>query len=82
MTTTVIAAPIVRQIKGGKKNTSQDFIVAAFALGSAMALIKVLFKVITQESLQEDLDWDGTIALCISSFLGIYLSLKEVIRLF
>ncbi|MGC8713765.1 MAG: hypothetical protein ACP5RH_15350 [Leptodesmis sp.] len=39
-------------------------------------------KVITQEKLQADLDWDGTVALCISSRSGIYLSLKEVLKLF
>lgn len=79
---TLIAAPLVRRARGRKAPSSQDFVVAAFALGSVIALVKVLIKIITQESLQLELDWDGTIALCISPFLGIYLSLKEVIKLF
>jgi len=51
-------------------------------LGSAIALLKVLIKVLTQDQLQADLEWDGVVAICISSGLGIYLSLKEVIKLF
>ena len=77
-----IAAPLVRKTRGQNAPDAQDFIVAGFALGSAIALVKVLIKLITQEKLQADLDWDGTVALCISSGLGIYLSLKEVIKLF
>jgi hypothetical protein len=77
-----VAAPLVRQKRGHKPPDTQDFMVAGFALGSAIALVKVLIKLVTQEKLQADLDWDGTVALCISSGLGIYLSLKEVIKLF
>jgi len=78
----VIAVPLVRKRRGKNAPNEQDFIVAGFALGSAIALFKVLIKLLTQEKLQNDLDWDGTIALCISSGLGIYLSLKEIIKLF
>lgn len=82
MSVVSIAAPLVRRKRGQKPPETEEFVVAGFALGSAIALIKVLIKIITQEKLQQDLDWDGTIALCISSGLGIYLSLKEVIKLF
>jgi hypothetical protein len=81
MAIVTIAAPIVRKKRGLNALDTEDFVVAGFALGSAIALIKVLFKIILDEKLQADLDWDGTIALCISSGLGIYLSLKEVIKL-
>lgn len=77
-----IGAPLVRKKRGQSPPDTQDFVVAGFALGSAIALLKVLIKVITQQALQDDLDWDGTIALCISSGLGIYLSVKAVIKLF
>jgi hypothetical protein len=77
-----ISAPIVREKRGLNAPNTEDFVVAGFALGSAIALGKVLYKVITDTELQADLDWDGTVAICISSFLGIYLSLKEAIKLF
>lgn len=82
MTFTLVASTLARWSSGRKAPLSQDFVVAGFALSTAIALVKVLIKVISQESLQAELDWDGTIALCISSFLGIYLSLKEVVKLF
>lgn len=77
-----ITAPIVRKRHGLNSLNTEDFVVAGFALGSVIALFKVLFKVMTETKLQKDLDWDGTIALCISSSLGIYLCFKEVIKLF
>jgi lysylphosphatidylglycerol synthetase-like protein (DUF2156 family) len=77
-----VAAPLIRKKRNKPGLDTQDFMVAGFALGSALALVKVLIKLITQEKLQADLDWDGTIALCISSGLGIFLSLKEVLKLF
>jgi hypothetical protein len=82
MSVVSIAAPIVRKKRGQKPPETEEFMVAGFALGSAIALVKVLIKLITQGKLQADLDWDGTVALCLSSGLGIYLSLKEVIKLF
>jgi lysylphosphatidylglycerol synthetase-like protein (DUF2156 family) len=77
-----ITAPIIREKRGLNSLDTEDFVVVGFALSGAIALFKVLLKVLTETQLQKDLDWDGTIALCISSVLGIYLSLKEVIKLF
>lgn len=83
MLITFVAAPLVRKARQQNAPTSQDFVSAAFALGGVIALIRVLIKVLTQAQLQADLELDGTIALCIGSALGTYLSLKEVItRLF
>jgi lysylphosphatidylglycerol synthetase-like protein (DUF2156 family) len=82
MLVVVIAAPIVRNRRKKTVLDERDFVVTGFALGSAIALAKVLLKVITDKKLQADLDWDGTIGICISCGLGIYLSLKEVIKLF
>ncbi len=82
MLVVVVAAPLIRKKRGKQVAEQQEFIVAGFALGSAFALLRVLFKVVTEEKLQTDLEWDGTVAICISSGLGIYLSLKEIIKLF
>ncbi len=78
----LITAPIAR--KRSKKTAlgEKDFVVTGFALGSAIALAKVLFKVIADKKIQADLEWDGTVGICISCGLGIYLSVKEVIKLF
>lgn len=78
-----IAAPLVRKIRGQNLPTSQDFVVVGFAIAGAISLLKILIKVFfTQQDLQIQLDWDGTIAISIGSLLGIYLALKEVIKLF
>jgi hypothetical protein len=59
----------------------QIFLTAGFSLGGAFALFKVLIKVIADDKLQQDLDWDGVTAILISSGLGIFLALKEVRKL-
>jgi hypothetical protein len=82
MAAVIIAAPLYRKINRKAKLTEKDFVVAGFALGSAIALAKVLFKVVTDKKLQTDLDWDGTVGICISCGLGIFLSCKEIIKLF
>ena len=82
MLVVIIAAPLVRKRRSKTPLDEKDLVVAGFALGSAISLFKVLFKVIIEKKLQTDLDWDGTIALCLSCGLGIYLSLKEIYKLF
>lgn len=77
----LVIAPLSRRLRSKKPPESQEFVVAGFALGGIIALVKVLIKLLTQEQLQADLEWDGTIALCISSGLGIFLSAKEVFKL-
>jgi hypothetical protein len=78
----LVLSPLLRKKQGKNTLAEQEFVIAGFSLGGAISLFKVLLKVVTDEKLQNDLDWDGTIALCISSGLGMYLSLKEVIKLF
>jgi hypothetical protein len=82
MAVVLLIAPLIRNNRGRKPPKTEEFVIAGFALGGAIALIKVLIKLLTQEKLQADLDFDGSIALCISSALGIYFSLKEVWKLF
>lgn len=82
MIVVLILAPLVRKMHQKNALEAQDFVVAGFAMGGAIALSKVGIKVIIDTKLQTELDWDGTIALCISCALGIYFSFKEVIKLF
>ena len=82
MIITTIAAPIVRKKRRLKPLNTESFVVAGFAFATAISLFKVLLKVITETQLQTELGWDATIALCISSILGIYLCIKEVLKLF
>jgi hypothetical protein len=82
MAIVMIAAPIVRKKRQKNALDERDFIVAAFALGGTITLAKILVKVIIDKKLQADLDWDGTLALCIGCGYGIYLAVKEVIKLF
>ena len=79
MIITTIAAPIVRKKRRLKPLNTESFVVAGFAFATAISLFKVLLKV---PHLQTELGWDATIALCISSGLGIYLCIKEVLKLF
>ena len=81
MVSAIAASTFYRRAQGKKAADSRDFVAAAFALGGAITLTRILLKVITEESLQVELEWDGTIALCISSGLGIQLSLKEFFKL-
>lgn len=67
MIVSIFIAPLIRRIRGQKPPKPEEFVVAGFALGGAIALLKVLIKLLTQEKLQTELDWDGSIALCISS---------------
>ncbi len=78
----IIAASILR--KNRKKNSlsETEFFLTGFAIGSAISLAKVRIKVIGDEKLQADLDLDGAISLCLGCGFGIFLSLKEVIKLF
>lgn len=82
MVTVIIAASIVRKNRQQNSLSETEIILTGFAIGSAISLTKVLIKVVGDQKLQADLDLDGGISLCIGCGLGIYLSLKEVIKLF
>jgi hypothetical protein len=77
-----ILVPIVRRRQGKTVPSALEFFSVGFAASGVLALLKVSFKVLTEEKLQDDLDLDGTIAFLMGSGLGIYLSLKEIIKLF
>jgi ABC-type Fe3+-siderophore transport system permease subunit len=80
--TVIIAASIVRKNRKQNSLSETEIVVAGFAIGSMISLVKVIIKVVSTEKLQADLDLDGAISLCLGCGLGIYLSLKEVIKLF
>ncbi len=61
---------------------SEQFVVMALAVGSTIAFGQVLYKIFVLETLRDLLGSDGTIALCIGSCFGIYLSIKEIWKLF
>jgi hypothetical protein len=77
-----ISASLFRRYRNKKPAQPQEFLTAGFALGSAVALAKVFVRLLYDQKLQADLDFDANIALSISCFLGMYISLKEVGRLY
>ena len=77
-----ITAPLVRKILRKKALNEQHFFGVGFAVGGIISLGEALFKVIIDTELQKALDRDGTIGLCIGCGFGIYISLKEIYKLF
>jgi hypothetical protein len=78
----LVAAPLIRRNQRRSALQGQDFVIVGFAVGGVIALTRVIIKVISDEKLQTTIDWDGTVAICIGCGFGIYLSIKEVIKLF
>jgi hypothetical protein len=78
-----LAALPIRAMRGRKSLNVEAFIVTGFTLGGAITLGKILIKLITQEKLQTDLEFDGSMGLFLGSVAGLYFALKEVyIKLF
>jgi hypothetical protein len=78
-----LAALPIRTMRGRESLNIEAFIVTGFALGGAITLGKILLKVIAEEKLQTDLEFDGSIGLFLGSVAGLYFALKEVyIKLF
>jgi hypothetical protein len=78
-----LAALLIRTMQGRKSFNVEAFIVTGFALGGAITLGKILIKLIAEEKLQTDLEFDGSIGLFLGSVAGLYFALKEVyIKLF
>ncbi len=80
--TVIIAASTIRKNRKQNSLSETEIVVTGFAIGSVISLVKVLVKVVSSEKLQADLDLDGAISLCLGCGLGIYLSLKKLIKLF
>jgi hypothetical protein len=78
-----LAALPIRTMRGRKSFNNEDFIVTGFELGGAISLIKIIIQLLTQEKLQTDLGFDGSLGLLLGSSSGIYFTLRDVyIRLF
>lgn len=72
-----LSSLILKKMRGRSLPSSEDYAIAAISLGGAVALLKVFFTVITQEQLQAQLDWDGTVAICVSTLWLTFRSIKE-----
>jgi ABC-type Fe3+-siderophore transport system permease subunit len=78
----IIAASILRKNRQQNSLSETEIIFTGFAIGTLISLTKVLVKVVSDEKLQADLDFDGASSLGIGCALGIYNSLKQLIKLF
>ena len=76
---TIATSLLFRLARGKKLPTSQEFFVAAYTLGGSTTLLLLLFKVISKPKLQEELEWDGTIAIIASAVWITFMLLKEVV---
>jgi hypothetical protein len=78
-----LVALTFRTMRGRKSFNNEAFIVTGFELGGAISLIKILIQLLTQEKLQTDLGFDGSLGLFLGSSSGIYFTLRDVyIKLF
>lgn len=60
----------------------EEFVVLALANGALIVSVQILYKALSNAKLQELLEWDGILALCIGSGFGLYLAIKEIWKLF
>lgn len=81
MAIALLLSPLVKKARSKPLPAPIDFMAAAFALGGTITLLKVLVRVATQEALQAELDLDGVFAICIGSTAGIYLALREFLKI-
>lgn len=72
-----LSSLVIRKKQGRSLPSSEDYAIAAISLGGAVALLKVFFTVVLQEQLQAQLDWDGTVAICVSTLWLAFRSLEE-----
>jgi hypothetical protein len=82
MTVLTLAASLSRKARRKNALASKDFVVTGLAVWTAITLFRVVFTVLTKAELKAALGDDGAVILCIGSALGIYYSLREVVKLF
>lgn len=61
---------------------SETFVVMAIAVGGVLVFAQVLYKAYTLPELRRILEWDGMIALVVGAVFGVYLAIKEIVKLF
>ena len=69
--------------KGKTPKISEQIILMNIGLsnGSIIVLIQVIYKALTMVELQEILDWDGSVMLCLGCLAGIIAAIKELAKL-
>ena len=62
--------------------SAEKFVGMGLAVAGVIVFVEVIYKVLTVPELQKLLEWDGMIALCVGAGFGLYLAIKEIIKLF
>ena len=68
--------------RGNNKSYLEILFVSGLSLSAVLAMSKVVHKVLTDENFQNCLGSDSQILLLLAAVLGIYISLKEIRKLF
>lgn len=68
--------------RGNNKSYLEILFVSGLSLSAVLAMSKVVHKVLTDENFQKCLGSDSQIPLLLGAVLGIYISLKEICKLF
>jgi hypothetical protein len=68
--------------RGNNKSYLEILFVSGLTLWTAFTLVKVVYKVLTDENFQKCLGSDSQIPLLLGAVLGIYISIKEIWKLF
>ena len=71
-----------RQRRANNKSYLEILFVSALTLWTAFTLFKVVYKVLTDENFQKCLGSDSQIPLLLGAVVGIYISIKEICKLF
>jgi len=68
--------------RGNNKSYLEILFVSGLSLSAVFAMSKVVYKVLTDENFQNCLGSDSQILLLLAAVLGIYISIKEIWKLF
>jgi hypothetical protein len=67
--------------RGNNKSYLEILFVSGLSLSAVLAMSKVVYKVLTDENFQNCLGSDSQILLLLAALLGIYISIKEIWKL-
>ncbi|GCL54676.1 hypothetical protein NIES3806_20190 [Microcystis aeruginosa NIES-3806] len=71
-----------RQRRGNNKSYLEILFVSGLTLWTAFTLVKVVYKVLTDENFQKCLGSDSQILILLAAVLGIFISIQEICKLF
>ncbi|TRU25347.1 MAG: hypothetical protein EWV92_14570 [Microcystis aeruginosa Ma_MB_S_20031200_S102] len=81
--TASVAIVTRKQQRGGNNKSYLEIIfVSGLSLSAVLAMSKVVHKVLTDENFQNCLGSDSQILLLLAAVLGIFISIKEICKLF